>query len=126
MSISNACRDVIAERQRQIEKEGWKPEYDDEHSDGSLAMAAVSYALPVTERGTKEVAHHHEWSGCARYDDSAWTPVGSAAVPIPWPWDGQYWKPGDRRRELVKAGALILAEIERLDRADKNVAKDDV
>ncbi len=34
-----------------------------------------------------------------------------------WPlkWQG-WWKPTSRRRDLVKAGALILAEIERLDR----------
>jgi hypothetical protein len=29
----------------------------------------------------------------------------------------EWWKPTNRRRDLVKAGALILAEIERLDRA---------
>ena len=33
-----------------------------------------------------------------------------------WPWDESWWKPTTRRRNLVKAGALILAEIERLDR----------
>jgi hypothetical protein len=33
-----------------------------------------------------------------------------------WPWDWKWWKPGDRRRNLVKAAALIVAEIERLDR----------
>jgi hypothetical protein len=50
--------------------------------------------------------------------------VGSAGVidrgdgaPTTWPWSAQWWKPSDRRRDLVKAGALILAEIERLDRA---------
>lgn len=36
-----------------------------------------------------------------------------------WPWHDAWWKPKDRRRNLVKAGALILAEIERLDRAGK-------
>ncbi|MHA4733248.1 hypothetical protein [Ensifer adhaerens] len=34
-----------------------------------------------------------------------------------WPWSPAWWKPSDRRRNLVKAGALIIAEIERLDRA---------
>ena len=33
-----------------------------------------------------------------------------------WPYQWEF-KPADRRRELVKAGALILAEIERIDRA---------
>jgi hypothetical protein len=31
-----------------------------------------------------------------------------------WPWDKVWW-PSDRRRNLVKVGALILAEIERID-----------
>ena len=34
-----------------------------------------------------------------------------------WPWDREWWKPTTQRRDLVKAGALILAEIERIDRA---------
>jgi hypothetical protein len=33
-----------------------------------------------------------------------------------WPWDESWWKPGDRIRELAKAGALIAAEIDRLNR----------
>lgn len=37
--------------------------------------------------------------------------------PWGWPWDASWWKPNARRRNLVKAGALILAEIERIDRA---------
>lgn len=37
--------------------------------------------------------------------------------PRNWPWHRVWWKPSTRRRNLVKAGALILAEIERLDRA---------
>lgn len=32
------------------------------------------------------------------------------------PWDEKWWKPKNPRRDLVKAGALILAEIERIDR----------
>jgi len=34
-----------------------------------------------------------------------------------WPWAEKWWKPKNERRDLVKAAALILAEIERLDRA---------
>jgi hypothetical protein len=33
-----------------------------------------------------------------------------------WPWEAKWWKPTTPRRNLVKAGALILAEIERIDR----------
>jgi hypothetical protein len=33
-----------------------------------------------------------------------------------WPWDRTYWKPKTRRSDLVRAAALLVAEIERLDR----------
>jgi len=34
-----------------------------------------------------------------------------------WPWSPMWWRPTTQRRDLVKAGALIMAEIERIDRA---------
>ncbi|KSE95426.2 hypothetical protein AO934_31075 [Pseudomonas aeruginosa] len=44
---------------------------------------------------------------------------GTAAllVSLAWPWDEQWWKPSTARRDMVKACALALAELERLDRA---------
>ena len=33
-----------------------------------------------------------------------------------WPWDLKWWKPKNRRRDLVRAAALIIAEIDRIDR----------
>lgn len=88
----SAIEDITNERQRQIEVEGWTPEHDDEHGNGELADAAACYA------------------GDRRQFN--------AAAPTNWPWSQGWWKPGpDRRRQLVKAGALIVAEIERLDRA---------
>lgn len=92
--ISQAVNDVLTERIRQVAKEGWTPEHDDEHKDGQLAAAAASYAVASTSPG---VFHQN-------------------FPPALWPWNLQWWKPGDRRRMLVKAGALILAEIERVDR----------
>lgn len=88
---SQAATDVLTERQRQIESEGWTPEHDDEHWDGSIAQAAAAYAYSA--------------SGLGRSHGRLW------------PWHPDGWRPTDRRRDLVKAGALILAEIERLDRA---------
>lgn len=38
-----------------------------------------------------------------------------------WPWEEEAWRPKNPRHDLVKAAALILAEIERLDRADNEV-----
>lgn len=91
---SQAVLDVAAERRRQVENEGYGPAHDDEHSNGSMAEAAASYAYQA-----------HNMQAC---------PAGKP--PQGWPWDADWWKPGDSRRMLVKAGALILAEIERLDR----------
>lgn len=93
VSVPNrAARDVLNERARQITKEGWSEEHDDEHFDGELATAAACYA------------------------DSAKYGLKATVVPAAWPWAFEWWKPAEQRRMLVKAGALILAEIERLDR----------
>lgn len=43
--LTQAALDVLAERRRQIEAEGWTPEHDDEHSNGELSDAAGCYAL---------------------------------------------------------------------------------
>lgn len=85
---------------RQVEVEGWTPEHDDEHYDGALADAAACYAISPSGRERYE----------AILDGPKHWP------PRIWPFDGEWWKPKDRRRDLVKAGALIIAEIERLDR----------
>lgn len=99
--MTAAARDVLAERERQVSVEGWTPAHDDENDDGQLASAAACYAFPT-------------WQRRGALAISAGTDMPSA-----WPWAREWWKPSpdDRRRELVKAGALILAEIERLDRA---------
>ncbi|MCH1121259.1 hypothetical protein MHS07_19115 [Pseudomonas aeruginosa] len=94
--VPQAWLDVQAERRRQITAEGWTPEHDDEHADGQMARAAACYAL----------------AGSSAPND------GTAAllVSLAWPWDEQWWKPTTVRRDMVKACALALAEIERLDR----------
>lgn len=93
--VSAAARDILAERQRQIAIEGWTPEHDDQHSGGEMAAAAAAYAFSAATAD--------------RY--FALDPLGF------WPWSPDWWKPTTPRRDLVKAGALILAEFERLDRA---------
>lgn len=90
--VPQAWLDVQAERRRQITAEGWTPEHDDAHSHGEMALAAASYAAYA----------HVELSG---------------DLPMFWPWGRTWWKPTTPRRDLVKACALALAEIERLDRA---------
>lgn len=87
--------EIAAERERQIDKEGWSKEHDDVHSDGELARAAACYAL-------------FAFRGHPGYM---------------WTWDWKWWKPTNPRRNLVKAAALVVAEIERLDRAEAKRGK---
>lgn len=93
----DAIADVVSERTRQILDEGWTPEHDDAHSEGELARAGASYAL------------------------MAFSPHKLNRSPASWPWKSRFWKPTTSRRDLVKAAALIVAEIERIDR---KVARD--
>lgn len=101
--MSNAIDDVIRERRRQIEREGFNTEHDDKYCGGELSKAAAGYAdhaADVLANGE----HRANWD-----------------VPCDWPWEDQWWKPTSPRRDLVKAAALVIAEIERLDR--ENIAR---
>ena len=97
-TMSRAARDVLAERQRQMAPppggEGHSAGDDDRHVNRELARAAIAYAV-------------------ASLDTSpAWGPL------FWWPpWPRAQLKPKDTRRDLVRAAALLIAEIERLDRA---------
>ena len=103
---TQAVQDVLGERERQQEDEGWTPEHDDEHNSEEMADAAALYALSFGARLELQDAF-------ARRDGSK----EYVKRPALWPWSSEWWKPKDRRSDLVRAGALIIAEIERLDRA---------
>lgn len=106
--LTDAARDMLAERRRQVEAEGWTPKHDDEHDKGEMARAAACYAL--------HAGSCFAWRADA-YQSAKPHEGNPAAQDSLWPWDMQWWKPKDPRRDLVRAGALILAELERLDRA---------
>lgn len=105
--LTDAARDVLAERRRQVEDEQWTPEHDDRYRQRQLAMAAACYAAAVPV---------HDVLDCSNGQIEKRVP----AMPSAWPWAASWWKPGTARKNLVRAGALILAEIERLDRALKS------
>ncbi|MBC7282629.1 hypothetical protein [Hoeflea sp.] len=94
----NGIESIAAERQRQIDEEGWTEEHDDEHATGEMAKAAACYAWIAAQSDSLRAAFDRP--------------------PPTWPgeWLEDWWKPTTRRRDLVKAGALIAAEIDRLDR----------
>lgn len=97
----NGIEAIAAERQRQIEKEGWTPEHDDQYDDQQLAYAAAWYAIPMFTRNVV--------AGCMK----GFKPI--------WPWDACWLKSDARRRkrDIEKAGALLASEWDRLDRAEK-------
>lgn len=97
-----AIDDVAAERQRQSDVEGWTQDHDDRHSKGEMALAAACYAAPV-RMFIADTVCGRGYEPFTRYRDA-------------WPWADEWWKPKDRRNDLVRAAALIIAEIERLDR----------
>jgi hypothetical protein len=100
---------ITAERQRQIEVEGWDAQHDADHSD-ELALAGACYALTREERDTETYIRHRTRTILSEL----------------WPWQDKWWKPVTpadgspksfaeaRVRELVKAGALIAAAIDDL------------
>jgi len=104
LDLTRGALDILNERMRQWRKEGegFAESHDDMHTDGELASAAAAYALP-------------EPAFRLRKNDEGHT----VAVPRIWPWSPEWWKPKSRRQNLVRAGALILAEIDRLDRAEE-------
>jgi len=83
------------ERERQIEKEGFGSIHDAAHSDNELKDAAICY---LKESST----------------------VFGIKL---WPWELKWWKPSnDPVRNLVKAGALIAAEIDRIQNSPEQIA----
>jgi len=88
---------IAAERERQIRVEGWSEEHDDQHETGELSSAAECYVAYASD----QLSGMHP----------------TKSVPLQWPWAPDWWKPSvDLVRNLQKAGALIAAEIDRLQR----------
>lgn len=80
------------ERRRQIAGEGHDPAADRRYVHGELAHAAAAYAYGAAGEG------HYILAECSLWPDR-WDPAG--------------YKPSSPARDLIKAGALILAELER-------------
>jgi hypothetical protein len=86
---------IKVERLRQVMEEGWDEAHDDKHTDGSLGLAAACYA--------------------ARRDIYLLAEEGdSVTFCKAWPWPCR--TPPTYEAALVIAGALIVAELERLRR----------
>lgn len=90
LTVHDGAGQITAERRRQVGKEGWTARHDDAHDTGELVDAAVAYCM-VYGTDTSDAIRR-------------------------WPWAATEFNPGDRKRNLQKAGALLAAELDRLDR----------
>src|SRR6185437_2347405 len=97
----NGAELIAAERERQVSVEGWTSKHDDNHCTDELARAAEAYIVIAWAQIQRL---HWRW---LRYEDRRRWPWGVNEMPEPKP---------DPVRNLVKAGALIAAEIDRLQR----------
>lgn len=97
-AILPAVMRIMDERKRQVGVEDFHADRDDKYVRGELAKAAASYA----------------WEAAAAVEHGTNL---DQDVPASWPWDHSWWKPDTAERMLEKAGAMIVAEIERLERA---------
>jgi hypothetical protein len=99
--MKTAIEMIAAERERQITEKGYSPEHDDGHRDRELSAAAGSYALHAA--GFASIPH-------IEGDNLNFDTITSI-----WPFDEYEFNGRTEQMDaLVKAGALIVAEIERL------------
>lgn len=91
-AAGEVAAEVFVERLRQIIEEGHSVEQDDAYTDYQLPRAAVCYAI----RGAGLPPHKST---------------------LYWPWNPATFKPAGDDRDLIKAAALILAELQRRQRA---------
>jgi len=99
----NGMELIAAERCRQIAGGRYTPEHDARHKFGELALAGGLYAQAAAE--------------VIEYQTLGSIPEVRVMPPLFWPWSREDWKPtpDDPRSQLVKAGALIAAAIDRLE-----------
>ncbi|MFA4834827.1 MAG: hypothetical protein WC749_01980 [Dehalococcoidia bacterium] len=99
---------ILSERDRQTSVEGYTPAHDDEHTEGQLALLAAAYALSSREGGPSVKEQLDPSSEC-------WLPSKASEEILlllePYSWS---FKPTIPIHDLTRAGALILAELERL------------
>jgi hypothetical protein len=93
---------ILSERRRQVVDEGFGVAHDTDHDAGELASAAAAYALAAADK------LHPFSQGDGGYE--------SGSPPVMWPWNASWWKPSTPQRDLEKAAALLIAELEKLDR----------
>lgn len=113
--FQHVVEEIAAERDRQIKAEGYSLAHDDEHRDSELARAAAAYAFAAS-LGSDERARFAQ-----AFDSNVRSPGVSLTARL-WPWNIHQFNPTHARRDLIKAGALVVAQIGVLDRAKRRGA----
>lgn len=99
VDLGTGVKAIAVERERQLQAEGFTRDGDQQYRQGELARAATAYvqlAAMDLRSGTRGHIAYRE-------------------PPFVWPWAAEWWKPVDARRDLVRAGALIAAQIDLID-----------
>jgi hypothetical protein len=111
---------IAEERARQFHPEGWDPAHDDGHKDGSLAIVAACYAVAGREDVRVEAYRDFPVNcGCREAHCEHMLCVETRwADAFPWEPEADKRAKHPAIRRLVIAGALIAAEIDRLQRID--------
>jgi hypothetical protein len=95
--------EILAERLRQIFGECRTSEQDDKYTNQELLAAACCFATYARERSDLYIEGREQ-------------SYRRGVVPQDWPWPTTWWKPHSPKRDLVRAGALIAAELDRYNR----------
>jgi hypothetical protein len=103
--LSSGADLIAAERRRQIDVEGWGAANDDGNTCYELLTAAAIY-----------ISSSRLTLACARHGVDAAPAIESLVADWPRTWHPKWFKSTTAIRDLVKAGALIAAEIDRLQR----------
>lgn len=101
MRLTGAILDVVRERTRQIDDLGHSLANDDNYDEGVLSGAGAAYALNASKQLGLYIGYQ------------------SSKIPEFFAWDKKHWKPKTPREDLVRAAALIIAEIEKIDRQEQ-------
>jgi hypothetical protein len=103
--------EIAAERQKQITK-GYDAAHDDTHDRGELRLAAASYALRAGKHGDQPLYASVGRHPLRAERNFGWIGLGG----LVWPFEEEFTCDATPRERLIAAAALIVAEIERLDR----------
>lgn len=103
---ADVTNEIFTERIRQMRDEGFTYEHDDSHNEGELIRAAVSYSLVGCPGASETQLKQYV------LEEGVW----------PSNWNLDWFKLAGARRNLIKAAALLIAEIERIDRLEKSKA----